>query len=177
MTISIAKEAARIAEKFEREVGRSARWRVVVNMPRKCTARGGRTALAENYVAGFGDLEEKKKSSGSEARHRPTWLKIAAAFSHYSYASSMGNFVLCGLQGGVRKDQNGRASELILVEPTIVSKTKGRWGCRDGGKKDMESFFERRHVCSEFCEWMPLPGSREACFRPDDNCMVFSPAS
>lgn len=176
MAVKIANTAASVARKFEREVANRAGWRVVVNIPRVWTsAHGGKSVLAESYVGGFGKLEGKKNMSKSEAHKRPEWMKIAAALSHFSFAWSSGDFVLCALQGGVRKNTHGGKDELILVEPTIVSREKGKWGCRDGGKKGMESFFKNRHVCSEFCEEKPEPKDHKVFFRPDNDRTVCTP--
>lgn len=168
MALVIAEKAARIAKKFEHEVGQLAGWRIVVNTPRVWTSGGDddRSVLVESYVSGFGELENAKKMGVKEAKKRAEWMKVAAALSHFSYALSLGEYVLCGLQGGVRKNTNGGGGELILVEATIVSKRKGGWGCRDGGKEGMELFF-KRHVCSEFCDRMPLLKDHKVFFRPN----------
>ncbi|KAI0401052.1 kinase-like domain-containing protein [Xylaria palmicola] len=75
------------------------------------------------------------------------WSQAMQALSHFSYANSSGQLLLCDLQGG---PYNGG---FILSDPVIMSQRLA-YGPTDLGPEGIRLFFQT-HRCGQFCkrEW------------------------
>lgn len=72
--------------------------------------------------------------------------RMMQAISHYSYALSRGNLVLCELQGGL----SPRSKTPILVSPAVAS-MDAVGGSTDLGQQGIYLFFQN-HTCNEYCD-------------------------
>ena len=80
--------------------------------------------------------------------------KEMAAFTHYTYALSDGQLIVCDLQGVKRE-----GGKFILTDPAVCSVSRG-YGSTDIGEQGICSFFAN-HVCNDICAgWKrhPRPG-------------------
>ncbi|KAI2607757.1 kinase-like protein [Hypoxylon fragiforme] len=106
--------------------------------------RKGERALVEPFIENY----RKYNSNTGWADVSTTWGQILQALSHFSYAESGGQFLLCDLQGGIN------SNEVILSDPAIMS-VDGMYGISDLGHDGMSSFFSH-HRCNNWCHphWM-----------------------
>jgi len=92
------------------------------------------------------DFVKLNSNTGLAFAHHPRWARdVAAALSHFSYHATGGQQVLCDLQGAM----DGHKS-LVLSDPVILSREKGRYGPTDLGPEGISTFFSQ-HVCGGLC--------------------------
>jgi Alpha-kinase family len=78
-------------------------------------------------------------------------VRAMAAFSHFTYAWSGGQYIVRDLQGRYRSNRyNPKKSRFELTDPAICSRRRS-FGPTDLGEKGIDSFFHN-HECNEFCE-------------------------
>ncbi|XP_052782696.1 uncharacterized protein LOC128218954 [Mya arenaria] len=83
-----------------------------------------------------------------EAKH--VIAALPAAFCHFSYQESGGQFVICNLQGVLDK------GKFVFTNPVVHSNSE-TFGESDKGAKGMATFFEN-HVCTYLCKDLIKPG-------------------
>ena len=81
-------------------------------------------------------------------------LKIAVAFSHFSYDVTDSYLLVCDLQGISTVDSKGKAT-FLLTDPAIHCSTHYRFGKTNLQEVGIQKFFEK-HVCNEFCRALGL---------------------
>lgn len=135
-------------------------WNIHVDMPTRVHAHvGGRDveALAYRFVT---DLHVFNVNTGWADRSKEWSNVLVQALSHFSYSTSGGQVVLCGLRG--RVDDGKR--EVILTGPTMMSARGSTFGCSDLGWKGIKTFFQG-HKCSSICERLSRPDDGRVFFR------------
>ena len=81
-------------------------------------------------------------------------LKIAVAFSHFSFDVTDGYLLVCDLQGISTVDSKGKAT-FLLTDPAIHCSTHYRFGKTNLQDVGIKQFFEN-HDCNEFCKALKL---------------------
>ena len=81
-------------------------------------------------------------------------LKLALAFSHYTYCVTKEYLLVSDLQGISTKDSKGN-SMLLLTDPAIHCPAHGRFGKTNLRFEGVKAFF-RKHVCNEYCQALGL---------------------
>ena len=124
---------------------------------------GARRYLVEPYVHGFKKYNSNTgfvHAAGSSASSRDV-SEALQALSHYSYHSSGGMLVLCDLQCGTASARGGGG--LVVTDPVIMSRFKGKYGPTDLGSEGIVTFFSQ-HNCGRFCDarWTRPKNSRYA---------------
>eukprot|EP00892_Ulva_mutabilis_P004116 jgi/Ulvmu1/2076/UM123_0008.1 len=105
-----------------------------------CFAGAARADIAESrvLVEPFIDNFSKFNSNtgwvpGCDGAHA-IWVEAMQALSHFSYHASGCKYLLCDLQGAVRRNK------IILTDPVILSADQ-RYGPTDLGQQGIEQFF------------------------------------
>ena len=104
----------------------------------------GEWCMVEDYLSG-----QWNKWNSNAGYVASTSTMSLHAFSHWTYAHSGGNLLVCDLQG-VRYDD-----KYILTDPVICSIDE-EYGNTDMGVQGMALFFST-HQCTSFCNQLPRP--------------------
>lgn len=141
----------------------TADWIITINRPHlmRCQSEGkyaGKVVLVEPYIS---DFKKFNSNTGWVRPSKRTYNKVLQALSHYSYVFSLGNYILCDLQGGVVEEEK----HIKLTDAAIVSKDGKGFGCGDIGKRGISNFFHF-HKCNELCEDLPSPKKNKVFFTP-----------
>ena len=149
--MSLQKKAKELAKKFNAESGTTQPiyfvdcdvWKVSEST--SGTPKLGEWCLIEDYLPG----DWTKWSSNAGYVNREVTAPAMRAFSHWSWAHTKGEALVCDLQG-VRRDDR-----YILPDPVICSPGQ-TYGESDTGVVGMAHFFDT-HRCTSFCSRFPKP--------------------
>mmetsp|Transcript_106797 Transcript_106797/g.275997 ORF Transcript_106797/g.275997 Transcript_106797/m.275997 type:complete len:358 (+) Transcript_106797:44-1117(+) len=149
--IKASDKAVEIAGAFQKYLSAKATPFVVrVNKPEvwKYTSgqHVGQKVLVEPFIPNF----KKFNSNTGKADNN---YEVAQALSHFSYDYSLGQLVLCDLQGGME------GSRCTLSDVVLLSNARA-FGTTDLGSKGIENFFHH-HRCNKICS-----PSWKRCARP-----------
>lgn len=97
-----------------------------------------------NYVVDGSTLDKKGRTN----------LKLALAFSHFSYCFTKGYLLVTDLQGIDSVDSNGSPT-LLLTDPAIHCSIHARFGKTNLRGHGILAFF-RKHHCNEYCQALGL---------------------
>ena len=100
------------------------------------------------------DVRGAKFGAYAAGGRSPPWSEALQALSHYSYASSGGEILLCGLSGTPG-----------IVSEYVVHSRGQTYGPTDLGADGIRNFFAR-HVCNGLCKGMARPKDAELIFPP-----------
>lgn len=92
-----------------------------------------------NYVADETTLTPSQKKN----------LKIAIAFSHFTYSFTKGYLLVADLQGVETADAKGSPT-LLLTDPAIHCGPHARFGKTNLREEGIKAFF-KKHCCNEYC--------------------------
>jgi hypothetical protein len=118
-------------------------WQTQGDGPTAAAECAGQQFLVEPYLPAW---ERYNSNSGWSAPGAPAW---APALSHFTYACSGGECLLCDLKGC---EDGGGA---ILSDPSVHS-TGRAFGPSDLGRDGIRTFFAH-HVCNALCTQWPRP--------------------
>ena len=149
----LQKKVIELAEKFNKETGTSRPiyyadcdvWKVS-SRSSTGTPKLGEWCLVEDYITGEWT---KWNTNAGYVNPRANTVSLHA-FSHWTWAHTKGDVLVCDLQG-VRRDDR-----YILTDPVICS-TGQIYGETDLGVGGMAHFFST-HSCTSFCSHLPKPG-------------------
>eukprot|EP00980_Cylindrotheca_fusiformis_P007230 scaffold1525_cov142-Cylindrotheca_fusiformis.AAC.30 len=169
----IADRAIRSAEKWNTlcDIGKE----IVISRGSLQRSRSGIQYLVEPLIRDF----RKFTSNGGWIGDTSNWrVQCMEAFTHFTYAESRGQLIVCDLQGRYKLNRYSRGkSRFELGDPAICSRRRV-YGPTDLGEKGIDSFFAN-HVCSSYCKshW-PRPRNPTQWFpRSQGTSMVSSELS
>ena len=150
--MTLQKKAKELAKKFNEETGTTrpiyyvdcGAWKV--SRSTSGTPKLGEWCLVEDYVSGEWT---KWNSNAGYVNSQANSLSLHA-FSHWTWAHTKGQVLVCDLQG-VRQDDR-----YILTDPVICSNGQ-IYGETDLGYAGIAHFFTT-HSCTTFCSHLPKPG-------------------
>jgi len=97
----------------------------------------------------LGLIEPKIEGQYIKFNSNTGWVRdqssLTEALSHFSYAHTNGDYLLCDVQGSCSD------GKYVLTDPCVHSLT-GEFGATDGGLDAMKSFFSR-HRCNHYCQY------------------------
>ena len=142
------KAVAKAMEIIERFNPRIANKSIKINVAEVWTFTGGGpgTAMprgAKSLTEPFIQNYQKFNSNTGWNDDRNDWAKVMQALSHFSYHCTLGDYLLCDLQGGIYQQ------EAVITDPVILSKTR-EYGVTDLGPEGISSFFSQ-HTCNPYC--------------------------
>jgi len=78
-----------------------------------------------------------------------TCVKLAVAFSHFTFSITDGYLLVCDIQGTITKDKKDKPT-LLLTDPAIHCHKHLRFGKTNWGALGFIKFFAK-HKCNDFC--------------------------
>ncbi len=148
--VRVLKKSKELARRFNKDTGTTRPvqyvWSDVWEVTRSArgTPKLGEWCMVEDYIEGDW---QKWNSNAGYVNDAPT--VSLHAFSHWTYAHSGGQLLICDLQG-VRYDD-----KYVLTDP-VINSVDEEYGETDIGVAGMALFFST-HKCTSFCNTLPKP--------------------
>ena len=99
-----------------------------------------------------GDFQKVNSNTGWVGGGRDLHHLVAQAFSHWTWAETKGEMLVCDLQG-VQDSESWMFTDPAIHGPTMEPQ---RFGHTDLGPRGVNGFF-LQHKCNEFCKKLPRP--------------------
>ncbi len=149
--VRVLEKSKELARRFNKDTGTtrpvqyvwSDVWKVTKSV--STTPKLGEWCMVEDYIEG--KWKKWNANAGYVNANAPTMS--LHAFSHWTYAHSGGQLLICDLQGVHYDDK------YVLTDP-VINSVERQYGEMDMGVAGMALFFST-HECTTFCNTLPKP--------------------